>query len=49
VLDALAERLLEKEVIDRSELREIMGLPPAPDAGEEAPPGPDLPHREAAD
>src|SRR5690606_11252268 len=28
VLEVLAERLLEKEVVDESELREIMGLPP---------------------
>ena len=28
ILDVLAERLLEKEVVDESELREIMGLPP---------------------
>ncbi len=28
VLEALAERLLEVEVVDESELREIMGLPP---------------------
>jgi cell division protease FtsH len=57
VLDKLAERLLEKEVVDRSELREIMGMPPeagdgekAPELPEETPPGPDdLPYREAAD
>jgi cell division protease FtsH len=28
VLETLAERLLEKEVVDEGELREIMGLPP---------------------
>ncbi len=28
VLDILAQRLLEKEVVDEAELREIMGLPP---------------------
>jgi cell division protease FtsH len=28
VLEALASRLLEREVVDESELREIMGLPP---------------------
>lgn len=28
VLEVLAQRLLEREVIDDSELREIMGLPP---------------------
>ncbi|HEY0037855.1 MAG TPA: ATP-dependent zinc metalloprotease FtsH [Longimicrobium sp.] len=28
VLEALARRLLEKEVVDEAELREIMGLPP---------------------
>ena len=52
VLDELAARLLEKEVVDRSELREIMGEPPAEEDGPETvvpPPGPDLPHREAAD
>jgi cell division protease FtsH len=28
ILEVLAQRLLEKEVVDESELREIMGLPP---------------------
>ena len=28
VLEVLARRLLEKEVVDEGELREIMGLPP---------------------
>jgi cell division protease FtsH len=28
MLEVLAQRLLEKEVVDESELREIMGLPP---------------------
>src|SRR5690606_30571227 len=28
VLEVLAQRLLEKEVVDEAELREIMGLPP---------------------
>src|SRR5690606_30596650 len=28
ILEQLAERLLEKEVVDEAELREIMGLPP---------------------
>lgn len=28
ILDVLAQRLLEKEVVDEAELREIMGLPP---------------------
>jgi cell division protease FtsH len=53
VLDELAARLLEKEVVDRSELREIMGEPPVEDEGGEgregARPEPDQPHREAAD
>jgi cell division protease FtsH len=44
VLDELAERLLEKEVVDRSELRELMGKPPLPE-GEEG----GAPRREAAD
>jgi cell division protease FtsH len=28
ILETLSQRLLEKEVVDESELREIMGLPP---------------------
>ena len=28
ILETLAERLLEREVVDEAELREIMGLPP---------------------
>jgi cell division protease FtsH len=31
LLEAITQRLLEKEVIDRAELREVMGLPPEPD------------------
>jgi cell division protease FtsH len=49
VLDELAARLLEKEVIDRSELRELMGEPPLAADGDEEHPEPDLPRREAAD
>ncbi|HEY0018839.1 MAG TPA: ATP-dependent zinc metalloprotease FtsH [Longimicrobium sp.] len=43
VLEVLAKRLLEKEVVDEAELREIMGLPPrthepSPDRVVETPP-----------
>jgi cell division protease FtsH len=37
VLDDVAARLLEKEVVDRAELREIMGKPPIPENEEEGP------------
>ncbi|HET8656768.1 MAG TPA: ATP-dependent zinc metalloprotease FtsH [Longimicrobiaceae bacterium] len=44
VLEVLAQRLLEKEVVDEAELREIMGLPPRTKAPDEenvvAPPPP---------
>ncbi len=31
-LEAIAQRLLEKEVMDRAELRELLGLPPEPES-----------------
>ncbi|MEX0912379.1 MAG: ATP-dependent zinc metalloprotease FtsH [Gemmatimonadota bacterium] len=50
ILEVLAKRLLEKEVVDETELREIMGLPPrkkAPDEGRVVSvPSPELPGAE---
>jgi cell division protease FtsH len=37
LLEDITQRLLEKEVIDREELRELMGLPPEPPHGQEKP------------
>jgi cell division protease FtsH len=51
VLEILAHRLLEREVVDEAELREIMGLPPRtrdPDKGSVvAPPPPSIPDDDA--
>jgi cell division protease FtsH len=44
LLDELAHRLLEKEVVDRDELRALMDLPPAREGGE---PRPQLGHAPA--
>jgi cell division protease FtsH len=53
VLEVLARRLLEKEVVDEGELREIMGLPqrthePAPERVVETPPPSPLADTQAA-